>query len=615
MDTIDEVRDALGERFYVEREIGHGGMATVYLARELHPPRQVAIKVFESILGDSVGRKRFLREIEIAARLRHPNVVPIYSAGEVAGLLYFVMPYVEGETVRVRLTRSGALTLPNALQVAHDVATALAHAHEQGVIHRDIKPENILLSRRHAMVADFGIAKAISSGAEVLTRTGFSLGTPRYMSPEQARGLVVDGRSDIYALGRVLFEMVFLNVPTDPEGLAPEDRALLKNLPRPAADVLRRSLATEPEGRFPTAASFAEALLEARQAGGRVASVAARRRERAWKFLAVLALVALVGFVVLRLLSPPPGGREGVVAEAIAGNNPDTLVALGRSSIARGEWDLGWEALARAAEMDSRDGLLALDVGMTSLWMRRYPEAERWLRRAALNLDSPAPAVFALAWVDLARRGEMSAPASARFRDERFLASPWATLSDVRTAYLSFRLAPWLDDDLLANLAASPGAAVDRPDLTPVFQMIFGAVRADRRGDSTASRQRREDALVLLERARDVAPVDPLPHALASQILADLGRRDAALNEARRATELKPIGDSALEGSLWEENLMRALLATGRTGEGLRIVERLASQPSLLGPGLLETDQVFKEVADEPRFRAVLEGMRAGVSR
>src|SRR5881628_862109 len=207
LDVLDALRESLAPRFDVEREIGAGGMARVYLAVEQHPHRRVAIKVLDPELSTRLLRERFIREVDLSSKLSHPHIVPIFAAGEAAGFFYYVMPYVEGESLRHRLVREGSLVLDDALHFASDVADALAFAHAQGVIHRDIKPENILLSGDHAIVADFGIARAISAaGSLTLTQAGQSVGSPGYMSPEQALGVQLDARTDIYSLGCVLFE-------------------------------------------------------------------------------------------------------------------------------------------------------------------------------------------------------------------------------------------------------------------------------------------------------------------------------------------------------------------------------------------------------------------------
>src|SRR5438093_1806649 len=209
-DIIDTLRARLAPSYDVEREIGSGGMARVFLAVEQHPHRRVAIKVIDPELSNRLLRERFIREVDLSSKLSHPHLVPIFSAGEVDGLFYYIMPHVEGESLRHRLLRERKLPLAAALHITRDVADALAFAHAQGIIHRDIKPENILLSGDHAIVADFGIARAISAaGSLTLTQAGQPIGSPGYMSPEQAMALGdLDARTDIYSLGCVLFEML-----------------------------------------------------------------------------------------------------------------------------------------------------------------------------------------------------------------------------------------------------------------------------------------------------------------------------------------------------------------------------------------------------------------------
>ncbi|MGD8727061.1 MAG: serine/threonine-protein kinase, partial [Gemmatimonadales bacterium] len=187
-DVLDRLRKALADRYTIEREIGSGGMATVYLAEDLKHHRNVAIKVLRPDLAATLGPERFLREIEVAAQLQHPHILPLHDSGEADGFLYYVMPYIEGQSLRDKLAREGELPIGEAVRIMRDVVDALTEAHAHGVVHRDIKPENILLRGRHALVTDFGVAKAVSeaTGREKLTTAGVALGTPAYMAPEQA---------------------------------------------------------------------------------------------------------------------------------------------------------------------------------------------------------------------------------------------------------------------------------------------------------------------------------------------------------------------------------------------------------------------------------------------
>src|SRR5213083_330804 len=248
-------------------------MATVYFAEDRKHHRRVAIKVLKPELAATLGPERFLREIEIAAGLNHPHILPLLDSGEAGGFLYYAMPFVEGESLRDRLDREGPLSIEEASRITREVADALGHAHGYGVVHRDIKPENILLSGGHALVADFGIARAITAaGGEKLTATGIAVGTPGYMSPEQAGGSRdLDGRSDLYSLGCVLYEMLAGQPPfTGPtvgsiarQHLAveaPSVTGIRANVPSAIAEVIARCLAKTPADRFQSASELNAAL-------------------------------------------------------------------------------------------------------------------------------------------------------------------------------------------------------------------------------------------------------------------------------------------------------------------------------------------------------------------
>lgn len=302
---------ALSGRYVIQRELGRGGMATVYLAEDIRHQRNVALKVLKPELAQAVGAERFLREIVIAAGLHHPHILPLYDSGEADGLLYYVMPYVEGESLRDRLTRERQLPLDDALRIAREVADALSHAHSRGVVHRDIKPDNILLGGGHALVADFGIARAIDvAGAGRLTETGLAVGTPLYMSPEQAAGeKELDGRTDIYSLACVLYEMLAGEPPfTGATAQVIWAKRLSEPVPRvsvvreivpPGTEAaLLKALARTPADRFATAAQFAEALSQADSPGAPDRSRAVRRRAVAVG-AAALAIAAVAGLMSL----------------------------------------------------------------------------------------------------------------------------------------------------------------------------------------------------------------------------------------------------------------------------------------------------------------------------
>jgi serine/threonine-protein kinase len=272
-EQLDRLKIALADRYSIERELGSGGMATVYLAEDLKHRRKVAIKVLRPELAASLGVERFVREIEIAANLTHPHILALFDSGEADGFLYYVMPFIEGESLRDRLVREQKLSVPDAVRITDQVASALSHAHERGLVHRDIKPENILLAGDQAVVADFGIARAVeAAGGERLTGTGIAVGTPAYMSPEQAVGdKNIDGRSDVYALGCVVYEMVSGRTPFEgatPQALlakhavdtAPNLGTIDPDIPLFVERAVSRALAKEPVRRFKTPTDFAATL-------------------------------------------------------------------------------------------------------------------------------------------------------------------------------------------------------------------------------------------------------------------------------------------------------------------------------------------------------------------
>jgi tRNA A-37 threonylcarbamoyl transferase component Bud32 len=264
---------ALTGRYVIEREIARGGMATVYLARDLRHGRRVAIKVLRDEIAAAVGAERFLAEIRVTASLQHPHVLPLFDSGSADGMLWYAMPFVEGETLRSYLARAGRLPVDEAVRFAREIADALDHAHAHGIVHRDIKPENVLLQDGHALVADFGIALALEqAGGERITRTGLALGTPQYMAPEQAAGArALDARVDVYALGAVLHEMLAGESPFAAatrqgvvQRLMHEPPAALEmrrpDVPSFVAAAVWQALAKHPDDRFPSAAAFAAAL-------------------------------------------------------------------------------------------------------------------------------------------------------------------------------------------------------------------------------------------------------------------------------------------------------------------------------------------------------------------
>jgi eukaryotic-like serine/threonine-protein kinase len=272
-DTKELLAEALGDRYSLQREVGRGGMATVYLAHDAHQPEPVAIKVMHSNLADALDSKRFRREMGIAASLAHPLIVPLHDSGNAGGVLYYIMPYVEGESLYERLQRERRLPLDDALRITHDVAAALGYAHSRGVLHRDVKPENILLAGGRALIADFGLARAIGAADYAkLTETGVIVGTLYYMSPEQLREeRDLDQRADIYSLGCILYEMLSGGPPYTGRSLTevasrilrasvPSVRRVRADVPAAVEQVISRALAKAAADRFTTMQDLAAAL-------------------------------------------------------------------------------------------------------------------------------------------------------------------------------------------------------------------------------------------------------------------------------------------------------------------------------------------------------------------
>jgi TolB-like protein/Tfp pilus assembly protein PilF/tRNA A-37 threonylcarbamoyl transferase component Bud32 len=320
----ERLRSALASRYRIVRELGRGGMATVYLAEDLKHDRRVAVKVLRPELAASLGPERFLREIQIAATLAHPHILPLHDSGEANGFLFYVMPFVDGETLRDRLERDRQLPIEEALRIAREVADGLAYAHHHGVVHRDIKPENILFMGGHAVVADFGVATAIGAAAGPrLTEAGLTIGTRLYMSPEQATGQdEIDGRSDTYSLGCVLYEML---AGTPPFGGASVQTVLARKLTEPVPPLsslreavspalegaVRQALALVPADRFSTPVEFASAATQGAATAGR--AEAKRRVPRGVLLLVVLLVAAAAGAVWLRF------GQSGDTTDRSAG--------------------------------------------------------------------------------------------------------------------------------------------------------------------------------------------------------------------------------------------------------------------------------------------------------
>ena len=400
-DIPDKLKSALAASYDIQRVVGLGGMATVYLARDLKHGRDVAIKVLRPDLAVTVGSERFLREIDIAARLTHPNILGLHDSGEADGFLFYVMPYVAGGSLRGRLKQEGTLSVEVAVDLIREVAEALSYAHREGVIHRDIKPENILFSQGHAVVADFGIAKAIiTAGGENLTKSGFPLGTPGYMSPEQAAGLTsLDERTDVYGIGCVFYEMVIGNTPglwlteeavrlgrfVDAEE---KHRERLDALPGRMEQAMARSLAMRLADRYSTPMEFVGALRQTIRGTSRLSDGEVRRLvSRAAELQAEYPTedgrltIGVLEEVMLEVGVLPDRLREA--AEEIGGD------ILSEGGYATGEVE---EIIERAVELEakySEDGW-AMSLGGVEQVGAQVGIAPEFVRDAAGELAQPA---------------------------------------------------------------------------------------------------------------------------------------------------------------------------------------------------------------------------------
>jgi Tol biopolymer transport system component len=373
------LRDALRDRYVVERELGPGGMATVYLAQDVRHDREVALKVLRPELAAVIGAERFLAEIKVTAHLQHPHILPLFDSGAADGFLFYVMPYVEGESLRERLNRDKQLPVEDAVRIAREVASALDYAHRHHVVHRDIKPENILLHDEQALVADFGIALAVSAaGGTRMTETGMSLGTPHYMSPEQAMGeREVTAKSDVYALGCVLYEMLVGEPPfTGPTAQAiiarvvtEEPRSITiqrKTVPAHVEVAVLRALAKLPADRFATAALFAEAL----DAPGALATLRVTAPRAATKPHRAASIPSLVAISAAALVA-------GIVAGRATRGAQHSAASVGRFVITAGS-DHRLSGGPYGTVALSPDGAslvyVALNPGGNQLYLRRMDE-------------------------------------------------------------------------------------------------------------------------------------------------------------------------------------------------------------------------------------------------
>ena len=456
---LERLQAALASRYRVEREVGRGAMATVYVAQDLKHDRRVAMKVLHPSLAAALGHERFLREIRIAAALSHPHILPLHDSGEAQGFLYYVMPYVAGESLRQRLDRERQLPLADAVQIAKDVADGLAHAHAHGVVHRDVKPENILLADGHAVIADFGVARALDAAGPKLTETGFAVGTPQYMSPEQALAEPVDARSDTFALGCVLYEMLAGEPPfsgANSQALLarklhhpPTPLPLIRDtVPPGLAQAVQRALARSPADRFTSTREFATALTSG--AGVAMPKPAARPSAPIVRRRTVIAIAVVVA------------GLAGVWAwRAKAGSHATsaaTIAVLPFDNL--GQPDKDYFAAGMTEEITARLG----SVSGLGLVPRRATQArvgpDRTLRDIGKDLGTDYLLVGSVRWGDTTSRPPpvRITLQLVRARDERQL---WASTYD-RTLDDIFEVQSAIASEVIERLGLELGTGERR---------------------------------------------------------------------------------------------------------------------------------------------------------
>ena len=433
------VLELVGDRYRIEREIARGGMATVYLATDLRHDRTVALKVMHPEVALALGRERFLREIRLAAKLSHPNILTVHDSGEAGDLLYYVMPFVEGESLRHHMAQKGPLSIDESVRLTKEAAEAIGYAHSLGIIHRDIKPENILLSRGHAVVCDFGIARALDAARDDrLTGSGMAIGTPTYMSPEQALVENVDARSDVWALGCLLYEMLSGNPPFGRGGREVISRALTgraapltesrPDVPESIERLIDKAIARNPDDRFASATELAEALDNYRTVP--IAAAPAKTRKKGLVIAgSVVAILAIAGAILLPGRSSGPAKSETRAPRLSTDSTARELYRLGKAqhglrtsagtaraialysqALARdSSFALAWADLARAASFGytrgldipglSPDSLLHLSVNASQRAIELDPDdAISWLAKGRVSkLVDPTDFTIALA--------------------------------------------------------------------------------------------------------------------------------------------------------------------------------------------------------------------------
>ena len=621
----EELMEALADAYRLERPIGRGGMATIYLAEDLRHGRQVAVKVLRPDLpGYGELPERFLREVRFAARLVHPHILPVHDSGRAGPHLYYVMPYLSGESLRERLDREGTLAVDEAIRITRAVASALDYAHRQGIVHRDIKPENILLVEEHPVVADFGIARAIRSRASTDEATdGAAIGTPEYMSPEQVAGdVAVDGRSDLYSLACVLYEMLTGKPPF--AGL-PAHTIMLRHLtqepasittvrptvPPSVAQALARALAKEPEARFASVGEFAEVLGVAPAAPGPTSITAAARDARA---------IAVLPFANLGRDSEDDYLSDGITEELISAlAHVEGLYVASRTSVYA--QDKGLDAKALGARLNvayllegtlrRADRRIRVTAQLTNtvdgrlLWSGRYDREledvlaiEEDLARTIVatlrgllvgSLGDPVPKRYTQnarayhlylkgrhAWNQRSQKGALEA---IRYFEQALAEDPnyalaHTGLSDSYAIQIDYRGIPVAEGMARARAEAQRALQLD-DSLAEAHTSLAWVTYIHDWNWAEAERQFR--------RAIELNPGYATARQWYAWLLLALGRRPEALNEGRMAVALEPASVSIQRSLGWLLQMAR------RPDEALPQLQRALA----LDPGAEETHRVI----------------------
>ncbi len=508
MELLEQLRAALGEQYRVERELGRGGMAVVFLAQDLKHHRPVAIKLLKPELSAAIGSDRFVREIEIAATLQHPHILPLFDSGNAGGLLYYVMPFVEGESLRQRLAREPQLPLDAALQITREVGSALAYAHDHGVIHRDIKPENIMVSDGQAVVADFGVARALAATAEPLTSSGMVVGTPHYMSPEQSSGAAVDGRSDQYSLACTLYEMLIGEPPfggptfqavrarhsVEP---VPSLRVVRQTVPQTLEEAIVRAMAKVPADRFATMQRFLDALQAPASAAAQTADATQVRGRTGMRGRGVLSALG-AGVLGIAAVWWLVAGRGGVPSDAV------TAVAVLPFQ------DPAGDTAASYLGDGMTEGLIA-DLSQIRSLKIISRQSGAVAQGAALSLAALASDLG----VEAVVKGSIRRVSDTVRVNVRLLRAPDSTLLFARDYQTDLGGLPELQRDIAMSIGGTIGAKLDgneRSRLSAHREVDRRAYDAYLRGRFSLEQGELAQALALFEEASRIAPAWAPPY-------------------------------------------------------------------------------------------------------